>query len=63
MLVPEFAARRGGRAKAEREIPCRNRLFAQGRVGLWTWIGAAIIIASGLYIAFRERPPARRPTT
>src|SRR5437763_8209496 len=23
---------------------------------LWTWIGAAIIIASGLYIAFRERP-------
>jgi drug/metabolite transporter (DMT)-like permease len=22
---------------------------------LWTWIGAAIIIASGLYIAFRER--------
>ena len=23
---------------------------------LWTWIGAAIIIASGLYIALRERP-------
>jgi drug/metabolite transporter (DMT)-like permease len=23
---------------------------------LWIWIGAAIIIASGLYIAFRERP-------
>ena len=22
---------------------------------LWTWIGAAIIIASGLYIALRER--------
>jgi drug/metabolite transporter (DMT)-like permease len=30
---------------------------------LWTWIGAAIIIASGLYVAFRERPrrAARRP--
>jgi drug/metabolite transporter (DMT)-like permease len=22
---------------------------------LWTWVGAAIIIASGIYIAFRER--------
>jgi drug/metabolite transporter (DMT)-like permease len=30
----------------------------------WTWIGAAIIIASGLYIAFREQPrrATRRPT-
>ena len=26
---------------------------------LWTWIGAAVIIASGLYIALRER--RRRP--
>lgn len=25
---------------------------------LWTWIGAAVIIASGLYIAFRERKRA-----
>src|SRR5258708_15911587 len=24
---------------------------------LWTWVGAAIIIASGLYIALRERRP------
>jgi drug/metabolite transporter (DMT)-like permease len=22
---------------------------------VWTWLGAAIIIASGIYIAFRER--------
>ena len=22
---------------------------------LWTWIGAGVIIASGIYIAFRER--------
>jgi drug/metabolite transporter (DMT)-like permease len=21
----------------------------------WTWVGAAVIIASGIYIAFRER--------
>jgi drug/metabolite transporter (DMT)-like permease len=28
---------------------------------LWTWIGAAIIIASGLYIAFRERLRRRAP--
>src|SRR5947207_860200 len=28
---------------------------------LWTWIGAAIIIASGLYIAFRERPRSAVP--
>lgn len=28
---------------------------------LWTWIGAAIIIASGLYIAFRERLRSAAP--
>jgi len=22
---------------------------------LWTWLGASVIIASGIYIAFRER--------
>ena len=29
---------------------------------LWTWIGAAIIIASGVYIAFRERQRRRDST-
>ena len=28
---------------------------------LWTWIGIAIIVASGVYIALRERKLARRP--
>jgi drug/metabolite transporter (DMT)-like permease len=29
----------------------------------WTWLGAAIIIASGIYIAHREATLARRRTT
>ncbi|MFN2307704.1 MAG: DMT family transporter [Paracoccaceae bacterium] len=28
---------------------------------LWTWVGIAIILASGLYVFWRERVPANRP--
>jgi len=27
---------------------------------LWTWVGATVIIASGIYVAYREREASKR---